>query len=70
MKNKNQKQKGETTMKEEMLEEIIEYADGLETEEELLELCNEMEERWMYRRIEYKTIEAVIEAFKEELNVA
>lgn len=57
-------------MKEEMLEEIIEYSDGLETEEELLELCNEMEERWMYRRIEYKTIEAVIEAFKEELNVA
>lgn len=57
-------------MKEEMLEEIIEYADGLETEEELLELCNEMEERWMYRRIEYKTIETVIETFKEELNVA
>lgn len=46
-------------------EEINEMAEGLEYEE-LKELCEEMENRWFYRRINYRSIEEVIENFKEE----
>lgn len=46
-------------------EEINEMAEGLEYEE-LEELCEEMENRWFYRRINYRSIEEVIENFKEE----
>lgn len=53
-------------MKEEMIEEIMEYADGIETEEEMYELCDEMESRWRYRKIEYRIIEDAIEEFKKE----
>jgi len=51
-------------MKEEMLEEIVEYAEGIE-EEEIEELIEDMEKRWRIRRIDWETIEEVIEEFKQ-----
>lgn len=53
-------------MFEEMFEEIMDYAMecNAETEEEVEEICEDMESRWNYRRIDGKTIEEVIEKFK------
>lgn len=56
-------------MKEELFEEIMEYAEGLETEEELYELIEEMETRWRIRKIYWGVIESVIDDFKDEKNI-
>lgn len=57
-------------MREEMLEEIKDWAmeEEIETEEEVLALCEEMEDRWRYRygKAQYRVIESVLEEFKEE----
>ena len=57
-------------MKEELFEEIMEYAEGLETEEELYELIEEMETRWRIRKIFWGAVESAIDDFKDEKNIA
>lgn len=56
-------------MNEELFDEIMEYADGLETEEELEELIEDMEKRWKIRKIDYSEIEVVIDVFREEYHI-
>ena len=56
-------------MKEEMFEEIMEYAEGLEVEE-LEELIEEMEQRWRIRRIDWELIEEVENDFRNEMQIA
>lgn len=51
-------------MKEEMLEEIIEYAEGIE-KEEIEELIEDMEQRWRIRKIDWEVIEEVVEEFRQ-----
>jgi hypothetical protein len=56
-------------MMEEMYEEIREYAEGLETEEELYELIEDMEQRWRIRGIFWMAIDSVIDDFKDDFHL-
>lgn len=60
-------------MRNEMIDEIMYYAEeemleygDIETANEIIE---DMEKRWIYRRIDYPTIEGVINEFKESYGV-
>lgn len=56
-------------MVEELFEEIMEYAEGLETEEKLYELIEEMENRWRIRKIFYGYVEMAVDNFKDEMGL-
>lgn len=56
-------------MREQMFEEIMEYADGAETIEEIEEVIEDMEKRWRIRRIEWEDIEAVTNDFRNEIGI-
>lgn len=55
---------------DELFEEIMEYAEDLETEEELYELIEDMENRYRARHLAWCRVDNVIERFKEAYGLA